>query len=470
MNIYRFAPSPTGYLHVGGARTAIFNWLLAKQSGGKFFLRIEDTDAQRSSNEYINQILNSLKWLGLDWEEPLLFQSNRKDRYLEVVKALLEKNKAYYCFCSPQELKQKREIAEKNKDDYVYDKTCRTLSQVEIQKRLEQNLPFTIRLKTGEGDISYNDKIMGKISSEIQLIGDIILIRSDGNPVYQLAVVVDDHDMGVTDIIRGADHIANTAKQILIFKALQWDVPQFGHLPLILGQDKKRLSKRHGATAVEEFKNKGILSQALFNYLCLLGWAPGDDMEIFSKEKLIHEFKLENVNKSNAVFDEKKLFWMNAKYISEIPVDSLLELNSEFVANKMDENEIKSVKKLAKLVKIRAESVNDFNQRMHFFYNDPTVYNEKGIRKYFNIDSLMFLQGLMEGFGNLVNFTAENIEKVIREFAEENNESAAKIIHPLRLALTGDVASPGIFEIVEILGEQKVNRRLKKAIGFIKNI
>jgi glutamyl-tRNA synthetase len=469
MNVYRFAPSPTGYLHVGGARTAIFNWLLARQTKGKFLLRIEDTDAKRSSEEFTQQIINSLKWLGLEWDDFPLFQSKRKTRYLEIANQLIKSNKAYYCFCSPEELKIKREIAEKNKDDYVYDKTCLNLSDSEVKSLIAANKGFTIRIKSEEGSLVFHDKIMGDVSTDIKLIGDFIIVRSDGNPVYQLAVVVDDHDMGITDVIRGADHLANTAKQILLLKALNWNIPNFAHLPLILGPDKKRLSKRHGATSVEEFKGKGYLSEALFNYLCLLGWSPGDDSEIFTIEELIQKFKLVNVNNSNAIFDEQKLKWMNAKYISQMQADLLLNLSSEYISHKknMTTNESGSAKKLANLVKIRAETLIDFEQRMEFFYSAPKEFNQKGVQKYFRSDSIHILEKLLNSLNNEIEFYADTIEIIIRNLADELKLSASQLIHPVRLALTGDIASPGIFEIIEILGKTKVNNRINNAIQYI---
>ena len=471
MNVYRFAPSPTGFLHVGGARTAIFNWLLAKQTHGKFLVRIEDTDSKRSSAEFTQQIINSLKWLEIDWDDTPLFQSQRKSRYLEIVDRLLAEKNVYHCFCTPEELKQKREIAEKIKGDYVYDKTCLNLSESQVQSRLAEKQEFTIRIKSGAGTLIYHDKIMGEISTEIKLIGDFIIVRSDGNPVYQLAVVVDDHDMGITDVIRGADHLANTPKQILILKALNWNVPQFAHLPLILGPDKKRLSKRHGSTSTEEFKKNGYLPEALFNYLCLLGWASGDDIEIFNREELINKFSLENVNKSNAVFDGQKLKWMNAKYISQMSSDSLLHMSSEFNSEKesMTADEIGSLLKLVDLVKLRAETINDFDKRMNFYYHDPEFYSEKGVKKYFHPKTIQMLQAIMDKLDNEKDFHHDRIENIIRNMAEELKQSAAKLIHPLRLALTGDIASPGIFEIIEILGKNKVNIRINNAIQYIKS-
>jgi len=471
MNVYRFAPSPTGFLHVGGARTAIFNWLLAKQSKGKFLLRIEDTDTKRSSNEFTKQILNSLKWLGVDWDEPLVFQSKRNSRYLEIANLLLKSKKAYHCFCTFEELKRKREIAEQNKGDYIYDKTCMNFSEQEVESRLTNNQPFTIRIKTTTGSLAYTDKIMGEITTDIKLIGDFIIARSDSSPVYQLAVVVDDHDMGITDVIRGADHLANTPKQILILNALNWNIPKFAHLPLILEPDKTRLSKRHGATSVEEFKDNGYLPEALFNYLCLLGWASRDDTEVFSRKEMISAFTLENINKSNAIFDEKKLKWMNTKYISQMSAKAILKLSTNFISEieSLTEGDIKSVEKLADLVKLRSESLNDFNQRMNFFYHDPNEYNEKGVKKYFQSDAIKLLKPLLERLKNEKDFQFEKIEITIRDLANESDLNAAKIIHPLRLALTGDIASPGIFEIIEILGKEKVIRRINNAIQFIES-
>jgi glutamyl-tRNA synthetase len=471
MNVYRFAPSPTGFLHVGGARTAIFNWLLARQSNGKLLLRIEDTDSKRSSNKFTRKIIDSLNWLGIDWDDTPVHQSKRKSRYLEIVNKLLEERKAYHCFCTPEKLNLNREIAEKDKSDYVYDKSCLKLSDSKVKSRLAAKQKYTIRLKTDTGLLTYHDKIMGEITTDVKLIGDFIIVRSDGSPIYQLAVVIDDHDMSITNVIRGADHLANTSKQILILKALNWNIPHFAHLPLILGLDKKRLSKRHGATSVEEFKKNGILPEALFNYLCLLGWASGDGNEIFKKEDLINKFRINNVNKSNAIFDEAKLKWMNAKYISQMTAKSLLNLSSEYVSklDSLKEKEIKSAEKLAELIKLRAETINDFEQRMHFFYNDPDSYNDKGINKYFKPETIQILSELNNKLNSENDFNTEKIEIVIRNLADALNISAAKLIHPLRLALTGDIASPGIFEIIEILGIAKVGKRINIAIKYIES-
>ena len=267
--ILRFAPSPSGFLHVGGARTAIFNWLLARKCGGKFLLRIEDTNRQRSTEQSIKQIFSGLKWLGIDWDDEVLYQSKRRQRHIEAKRQLLDSGHAYRCFCTKEELDEKRKIAQQNKIDNRYDRTCRNLPQEEINEKLFKKHPFSVRFKTPQGEIFFNDIIHGETRINNETLDDFIILRSDGTPIYQLAVVVDDHDMGVTKILRGDDHLSNTSKQILIYQALNWQVPQFGHLPLILGADKVRLSKRHGAASVEEFRDQGILPQALFNYLCL---------------------------------------------------------------------------------------------------------------------------------------------------------------------------------------------------------
>ena len=311
----RFAPSPTGVLHVGGARTAIFNWLLAKQNRGEFLLRIEDTDKKRSNPESINQILRSLSWLGLDWHGDPYYQSKAIDRHKQCAVELLKTGKAYRCFCTVALLQKERRRAEADRTAFLYDGRCARLSAEQIQTNLDNALPYALRLAIGKGETVFNDAVRGSVCVDHNQLDDFIILRSDGTPVYHLAVVVDDHDMGVTHVIRGDDHLSNTPKQILIYQALGWRVPQFGHLPLIHGMDGGRLSKRHGATSVEDFRSRGILADALFNYLCLLGWSPGDDKEIMSQKELITLFSLNRVNKKNAIFDEKKLDWINGKYL-----------------------------------------------------------------------------------------------------------------------------------------------------------
>ena len=475
--VLRFAPSPTGYLHVGGARTAIFNWLIAQQKHGQFLLRIEDTDRARSTEESIRKIIAALQWLGLDWDREIRYQSANEQRHLEIANRLLQEGKAYRCFCTKEELEAKRKRAEALKLNHYYDGTCRHLSPQEIQQKLDQGLPYAIRFKVPEGQIRFNDLIHGPMSIDNDILDDFIIVRSDNTPVYQLAVVVDDHDMGVDLVLRGDDHISNTNKQILLYQALNWNVPEFGHLPLILGPDKNRLSKRHGATSVEEFRNMGIFPEALFNYLCLLGWSPGDDQEIFSREELIRRFSLERVNKTAAVFDMQKLLWINSKYLAQKSIDELLPFVEIWLKNKnlhLSYLQDERFRYLIGLLQIRSKTVNELTEQLQLFFTDPTEYEEKGVKKFFAKENrlqilealyVLFQQQSAQFFDNL-----QEIEQAIRNLAEKMGLSAGKIIHPLRLALTGKTASPGIFELIYILGQKKVLNRLKNAINYTKTL
>ncbi len=472
--VYRFAPSPSGYLHVGGARTAIYNWLLAKSHSGKFLLRIEDTDLDRSTEESVTQIISSLKWLDLCWDGDIIYQSQRLKRHQEIVSQLMDSGMAYPCFCTPDELQQKKEIAQKNKDNFIYDGTCRNLSQNDVEQKKSHGVSYAIRLKVDSGITKYKDGVHGDVSTMNDEIGDFIICRSDGTPVYQLAVVVDDHDMGVTDIVRGDDHISNTPKQILIYRALGWPVPEFSHLPLILGEDKKRLSKRHGASSVEEFKHQGIIAQALFNYLCLLGWSPGDDREILSKPELIQLFSMERVGKSNAVFSSKKLLWINEKNIALTNNEELLVLILDLFSiqnkEKINEDEERFLN-LIGLLKPRAKTLYDFISGSEFYFSDPEVYDQEGVDKFFsNPDAKDWLEDLLKLLSDEKNYRLETLEQIIRGYAAEKEVGAGKIIHPLRLALTGKTTSPGIFELIHILGKETVQRRIEKGIKFILSI
>ncbi len=475
--VVRFAPSPTGYLHVGGARTAIFNWLIARQRRGQFRLRIEDTDRLRSTEESIQKILSALQWLGVDWDEEVVYQSTRQARHLEVAQKLLEEGKAYRCFCTKEELEEKRRRAEALKLNKRYDGTCRHLTPKQIQEKLRQGLPFAIRFKVPEGEVTFNDLIHGPTTVSNDTLDDFIIVRSDGTPVYQLAVVVDDHDMGVNLILRGDDHLSNTNKQILLYQALGWEVPQFGHVPLILGEDKKRLSKRHGATSVEEFAAMGIFPEALFNYLCLLGWAPGDDREIFSKEELIERFTIERINKTPAVFDLQKLLWMNGQYLMRKSVDQLLP----YIRQWLEENhyptqvvEDSRFRYLINLYQIRAKTLRELAENLRLYFDDPQSYDEKGVRKHFAKENAQkILQELIQLFKNQSDDffnDLERIEQAIRGLAEKMGLSAGKVIHPLRLALTGQTASPGIFELIYVLGQKKVLNRLENALNYLKKM
>lgn len=473
--IVRFAPSPTGDLHVGGARTAIFNWIFARKSGGRFLLRIEDTDKERSTDASIQQIFSSLKWLGLQWDGEVCYQSRQSQYHTQLTYQLLERGHAYRCFCTREALAGKRRIAEEKKQDFGYDGACRRLSPAEADNKLKAGMPFSIRFKVPESDIAFVDLIKGKVRLSSDTLDDFIILRSDGSPVYQIAVVADDHQMGITTVLRGEDHLSNTPKQILLYRALGWDVPQFGHLPLILGPDKVRLSKRHGATSVEEFRDRGILPEALFNYLCLLGWSPGDDTEFLERDEIIERFDRGRINSSPAVFDEKKLYWLNGKYIAQMPLKAVMpEVQNWLDKNNLvvDDTESDKFKHFVNLLKIRSRTLTELTGGLRIYFDDPGQYDLKGVQKFFLKEPggkllRLFYQDIKEQKYNIFG-DINMIEREIRAFAEKHAVSAAKIIHPLRLALTGKTESPGIFEMIHILGQVKVERRLRKACAFIK--
>jgi glutamyl-tRNA synthetase len=475
--IFRFAPSPTGYLHVGGARTAIFNWILARKTQGKFLLRIEDTDKKRSTEKSIQQILNSLTWLGIEWDDQVFFQSQHQERHQSVVQQLLEQGSAYRCFCTQDNLDKKRKKAEKESGGYLYDGTCRQLTEEKVSEKLQLGLPYSVRFKLDSEFVEFEDLIIGKTMVSGSTMDDFIIQRSDGSPVYQMAVIVDDHDMDVTTVLRGADHLSNTFKQILIYRALSWPEPQFGHVPLISGPDKVRLSKRHGATSVEEFRDQGILPEALFNYLCLLGWSPGDDSEIMNRSIIIEKFSLDRINKSPAVFDVKKLFWMNSKYIAQMTVDEFWpELNDWLKANKyqLNDDELESFRLLVRLCQPRSSTIEELKNSLTVYFKDPETYDEKGIDKFFKNGTSVALLTMFntEIMGWPVNVfeNTDLIEQKLRRFAEVQNVGAGKVIHPIRLALTGKNESPGIFELIYILGKNKVVTRIKTALEFIEKL
>ncbi len=470
-SIFRFAPSPTGFLHVGGARTAIFNWILSRNFGGKFLLRIEDTDKNRSSQASIEQIFNSLQWLGIDWDGPPVYQSRQQSRHNKVAQELLARDKVYRCFCTPESLKEERQRAQVEKKAFLYDGRCRHLASDRIQENIKTGMPFALRLKIDKGETVFNDLIRGKITVNHNELDEFVIVRSDGTPVYHLAVVVDDYDMEVTHIIRGDDHLPNTPKQILIYQALGWKLPFYAHLPLVHGFDGARLSKRHGATSVDEFREKGYLSEALFNYLCLLGWSPGGDREIISRDEIISLFSLEQVNKKNAVFDEKKLKWMNGKLFSQWSTANLIELLQPMM-NRTEwdliSNNRNSFEHLISLVKTRAQTLPEIIGAIQFYFGDPAHYEEKGVNKYFRdenaIDSLKRIGNALK---DTIVFGADNLEEITRNLAESMSIKAGDIIHPLRLALTGQTVSPGIFDVMQILGKEVVLRRINTAIDFI---
>jgi len=452
---------------VGGARTALFNYLFARKHGGLFRLRIEDTDRERSSEEMARRIFDGLHWLGLDWDGEVVFQGANAPLHRQVAQQLLEAGKAYRCFCTREELEAKRRQAEKEKRSYGYDGTCRHLSPQQIEKNLADGKPFAIRFKVPEGETKWQDAVHGLIRVDHRELDDFIILRSDGSPIYQLAVVVDDHRMGITHIVRGDDHISNTPKQILLYRALEWEVPQFAHVPLILGPDKKRLSKRHGATSVEEYREMGILPEALFNYLALLGWSPGEDREIMSREEILESFSLEGISAKSAIFDEQKLRWMNGEYISRKAGEELFEevvrrwVTAGFISPDDVQARRQYLLRVIELLKSRVKVLSEYVSYGRYYFVDPPEFDPKGVRKYLKDYRVWdWLQEISLRLEKPDRFTADEIEHIVRSVAEECGVAAGKLIHPLRLALTGLTVSPGIFEVMEVLGKETVLRRL----------
>lgn len=468
----RFAPSPTGFLHIGGARTALFNWLFAKKYNGKLLVRIEDTDVIRSDSLMVKAIFDGLKWLGIDWDGDPVYQSERSDIYKNLCDRLIESDKAYYCYCPSQKKSQQHSGSSEIKRDKKYDGHCRFLSVEERQQLEEKGVAKVVRFKVEKGLTQFTDLIHGSLKVNNNEIDDFIILRSDGSVTYHLAVVADDIDMGITNVIRGDDHISNTSKQIMIYRALGIETPQFAHVPLILGEDKKRLSKRHGATSISEYREKGYLPEALFNYLSLLGWSPGDDRELMSKNELVESFSLAKVTAKNAVFDEKKLQWMNRHYINLKSSEEICSyLIDNFSSNSsviFQEIEHDYLIKVIEILKPKVYRITDFIESGSYFFKDPVSYDEKAQKKYWKDNAVTeLLQILHDELENLSDFTSEKIENTIRKLAEKLEISAAKIIHPARLAVTGFGVSPGLFETLEILGKHTVLRRVKKAIEYL---
>jgi glutamyl-tRNA synthetase len=458
----RFAPSPTGYLHVGGARTALYNFLYARKLKGVFVLRIEDTDVQRSSEEMTQVILNSLDWLKLHWDEGPYFQSQRLHLYQQAALRLVEKGKAYRCFCKPEDLNARRDAGMKATGAWKYERLCLNLSSEEVQTKLSAGEPYAIRFIVPAGRTEFKDLIHGEISLDHASIDDFVLLRSDQHPTYHLSVVVDDVDMKITHVIRGDDHISNTPKQILLYEAFEAKAPAFGHLPLILGPDKKRLSKRHGSVAVEEYRNQGILPETLVNFLALLGWNPGDDREIFSLEELIQEFDLSRAGGSNAVFDHKKLQWMNGKYLSSSSLQRMIEAVEPFLPDRAWMEDPDYPQRLD-LMRTRAVTLVELAQMLEVFYNDDFAYDPKGLEKARKEASLKnFLEEFTQRLEALNQWQIVEIESALRTYTEQKGIKAAVLIHPLRLAVSGKTSGPGLFELLHVMGKQQTIRRLHR--------
>ncbi len=472
----RFAPSPTGSLHLGGARTAIYNWLFARSMGGKFLLRIEDTDVERSRQELVDQIYDSLRWLGLNWDEEPVFQSQRLALYQAKVAELLRNGHAYRCFCTAEELEAEKAETIKQNKAYRYSGKCRHLTGQQADELAAEGKPYTVRIKLEAGVIEWNDLVYGRIAVNNDELDDFIIQRSSGIPVYQMAVVVDDIDLKITHIIRGEDHIPNTPKQINLFRAFGKPIPQFAHLPLLLGTDNKRLSKRHGATGVDEYRAQGFPAEAVLNYLALLGWAPQNGQEVLSADEIIQQFQLAAISRKAAVFDTKKLEWISGEHLNRMPAAEIKTVLVPKLINAglLGENEVQSrteyIDAVIGLLRGRVRTYNQYIEWGGYFFRDPQTYDEKAAAKYWQKPlTNERLTVLSRELAALADFSAIVLEEKLRQTAESAGLKAAELIHPLRLALTGFGISPGVFQVAEILGRETVLRRLQKAVEHFKS-
>lgn len=454
----RIAPSPTGYLHIGTARTALFNWLFAKKNKAKFILRVEDTDLERSDVKYEKDIIESLKWLGLDWDEGPFRQSERLEIYEKYINKLLKENLAYYCFCSKEDLETERQAMRTQGLALKYSGKCRTLDKEEVKKRLKDGAGHIIRFKVPETTITFKDLIRGEISFDTNLIGDIAIAKDPRVPLYNFAVVIDDEDMEISHVIRGEDHIANTPKQILIQKALGFSQPHYAHLPLILDPDRSKMSKRHSATSIQEYKEAGYLPEAILNFLALLGWHPKDDKEIFpDMNTLAEEFELERVQKAGAVFNVDKLDWLNAQYIRK--------LSDEALAKKLEIDPVEHNLKIVALTKERMKRLTDFKTLAGFFFElpdyDPKILIWKNSSPASTAENLKAAEKILSTLGEN-EFSKKDLEKALMPVAEERGRG--EVLWPIRAALSGAEASPGPFEIMDTLGKKETLRRIAMAI------
>jgi glutamyl-tRNA synthetase len=458
----RFAPSPTGFLHIGGARTALFNWLYTRHHGGEFILRIEDTDQQRSTEESTKAILDAMAWLGLNWDEGPYFQAQRVQLHRDMVQKLIKENKAYYCTCTPEELEAKRKQALSTGKKPKYDGTCR-------DKKLTKSANSVVRFRSRENGVTVvEDLIKGNIIFKNEELDDLIIERGDGYPTYNFAVVVDDALMNITHVIRGDDHVNNTPRQILLYEALGFDVPKFAHVPMILGSDKTRLSKRHGATSVMAYKEMGYLPEALVNYLVRLGWAHGDQ-EIFSLAQLVELFSMEAVGKSPAIFNPEKLLWLNAHYIKEASTKRLMEEMKFLWPTGTNTDDASFTQKVIADLQTRVKTLVELADMADFYFADEIKYEEQAAQKFLTPDISEHLKAIVNEISAVQNFSKEGLEEFLKAFTQERNIKFKIIAQPLRVALTGKTVSPGIDEVMVTLGKDRVIKRIKNAMAYIES-
>ena len=472
----RMAPAPTGRLHIGTARTSLYNWLFARHHGGTFVLRIEDSDPARSSEENVRNILDGLRWLGIDWDEgPEVegphgpyFHSQKLPRYQEVARQLVDAGSAYRCYCTPEELEQRRKEMQKQGLPPRYDRRCRGLSQAEREQLAADGRRHALRFRVpDDGKVGWSDLIRGPVEFDNADLDDFVLVKADGFPTYLLAVVVDDHDMRISHVLRGEDMMPTTPRQLHVYRAMDWALPEFAHIPVILAPDRSKLSKRHGATGISEYRDMGYLPEALANFIALLGWSPGDDREVMTRQEMIEAFDISGIGKSGAVFDIEKLNWMNGLYLRQLSPEEYVARAKPF----LEEAGLlaagvctPALQRALLLEQERAKTLRELTELVEFFFRRPESYDQKGERKWFRREGAAdLLAAARKRLAAAEPFAVEQIEAAIRGLAEELNLGAGPVIHTVRLAATGRTAGPGLFELLEVLGREEVLTRLRAA-------
>jgi len=476
MHRLRFAPSPTGYLHVGGARTALFNWLFAKHYGGEFLLRVEDTDRARSTEASTRAIYEGLEWLGLQWDEEVVHQGANLQRHRADAEALLERGTAYRCFCTPEEIDTRRREAEATGEAFKYDRRCDRLLPDEVARRVATGMPFALRFRVPDGETSWDDIVHGVITFPNKDIEDFVVLRSDATPVYNMAVVSDDIAMRITLVMRGDDHISNTPKQIMLYNALGASLPRFAHLPMIHGLDGKKLSKRHGATAVGDYRHMGILPQAMLNFLALLGWSPGNDIEVMTVPQMIELFSVDGLLKKAAIFDPKKLEWMNGQHLSLLANEALAPLVIDALAEaRLETREQLEARRswllsLIDLLKVRSRTIDDIVRQAIPYMAEHVSYDADAVAKQWKdrAATVGLLSSVRNTLASVDAWEPPVLEEALRILAEQRGVGAGKLFQPLRVALTGLTVSAGIFDVLALLGPDRALARIDDAVKFLR--
>ena len=476
MHRLRFAPSPTGYLHVGGARTALFNWLFVKHYGGQFLLRIEDTDRARSTDASTRAIFEGLEWLGLRWDEAVTYQGANLAQHRADAETLLERAAAYRCFCTPDEIETLRAEAEARGEAFKYDRRCNRLPADEIARRVASGVPFVVRFRVPEGETSWNDLVHGVITFPNKDIEDFVILRSDGTPIYNMAVVSDDIAMGITLVMRGDDHISNTPKQIMLYEALRAPLPRFAHLPMIHGLDGKKLSKRHGAMAVGDYRHMGILPQAMLNFLALLGWSPGNDLEVMTIPQMIELFSTDGLSKKAAIFDPKKLEWMNGQHLSLLtseelePIVANALVSAGLATHELLQTQHTWLLSLIDLLKVRSRTIDDIVRQAMPYLAERVSYDPEAVAKQWKDRpaTVELLSSVRDTLASVDAWEPPQMEEALRKQAERRGVGAGKLFQPLRVALTGLTVSAGIFDVLALLGRDRALARIDDAVKFLR--